>query len=139
MATYTKYELGIEKMLEAGNMGSDSWAIILSNTAPNVATNTTAASATELSTSGGYTAGGAALTITTAASTSGVYKLIANDPATWTASGGGFTFRYAILYNVTLTQCIGYWDYGSSVVMNGTNADTFTVDLDQVNGVFQVS
>jgi hypothetical protein len=139
MAAYVKYELGIEKMLEAGNMGSDSWAIILSNTAPNVATHTTAASATELSTGGGYTAGGNALTITTAASTSGVYKLVANDPATWTASGGGFTFRYVILYNVTLTQCIGYWDYGSAVVMNGTNADTFTVDLDQINGVFTVS
>lgn len=139
MATYTKYDLGIEKMLEAGNMGSDTWAIILSNTAPNVATHTTAASATELGTSGGYTAGGVTLTITSAASTAGVYKLIANDPALWTASGGGFTFRYVILYNLTLTQCIGYWDYGSAVVMNGTNADTFLVDLDQINGVFQVS
>jgi hypothetical protein len=141
MATYTKYELGIEKMMEGGNAGSDTWQLILSNTAPNVATNTTAASATELSTSGGYTAGGVNCTITSAASTAGTYKLVLAAPAspTWTASGGGFTFRYVILYNLTQTQCIGYWDYGSSVVMNGTNADTFTPTLDGTNGVFTVA
>ena len=58
MATYVKYQLATEKMVEGGNMGSDTWQMILSNTAPTVATDTTAASATELSTSGGYTAGG---------------------------------------------------------------------------------
>jgi hypothetical protein len=139
MATFVKYELGIEKMLEAGNMGSDTWQVILSNTAPNVATNTTAASCTELSTGGGYTAGGNNAAVTTATSTGGVYKLVLADPATWTATGGGFSFRYVILYNLTLTQAIGYWDYGSTVVMNGTNGDTFTADLDGANGVFTVS
>ena len=137
MAAYVKYELGIEKMLEAGNMGSDTWQVILSNTAPNVATHTTAASATELGTAGGYTAGGNNCTITSAASTSGVYKLILADPTLWTASGGGFTFRYVILYNLSLTQCIAYWDHGSSVVMAA--GDTFLADLDGVAGVFTVS
>jgi len=103
MASYVKYELAIEKMMEAGNAGTDSYAIILSNTAPNVATATNAASVSELSTSGGYTAGGNAVTVTSATSTAGVYKLILTDPAVWTATGGGFTFRYAHLYNVTLT------------------------------------
>ena len=137
MAAYVKYELGIEKMLEAGNMGSDTWQVILSNTAPNVATHTTAASATELGTAGGYTAGGNNCTITSAASTSGVYKLILADPTLWTASGGGFTFRYVILYNLSLTQCIAYWDYGSSVVMAA--GGTFLADLDGAAGVFTVS
>jgi hypothetical protein len=136
MAAYTKYQLGIEKMLEAGNAQTDTWQVILSNTAPNVATDTTAASATELATGGGYTAGGNNAVVTSALSTAGVYKLTLADPAVWTASGGGFTFRYVILYNLTLTQCIGYWDYGSAVVMNGTNADTFLADLDQAAGVF---
>ncbi len=141
MAAYVKYQLGIEKMMEAGNAGTDTWQLILSNTAPNVATHTTAASATELGTAGGYTAGGVNCTITSAVSTSGVYKLILAAPAspTWTASGGGFTFQYVILYNLSLTQCIGYWDYGTAVVMNGTNADTFTPTLDAVNGVFTIS
>ena len=141
MASYVKYQLGIEKLAEGGNCGSDTWQLILSNTAPTVATDTTAASATELSTSGGYTAGGVNCTVTSAASTSGVYKLTLAAPAspTWTASGGGFTFRYVILYNLTQTQCIGYWDYGSSVVMNGTNADTFTPTLDPSSGTFTIT
>jgi len=141
MASYVKYQLGIEKLAEGGNCGSDTWRLILSNTAPTVATDTTAASATELSTSGGYTAGGVNCTVTSAASTSGVYKLTLAAPAspTWTASGGGFTFRYVILYNLTQTQCIGYWDYGSSVVMNGTNADTFTPTLDPSSGTFTIT
>lgn len=127
--------------MEGGNAGSDTWQLILSNTAPNVATDTTAASATELGTSGGYTAGGVNCTVTSAVSTAGVYKLILDAPAspTWTASGGGFTFQYVILYNLTQTQCIGYWDYGSAVVMSGANADTFTPTLDAVNGVFTVT
>ena len=128
-------------MMEGGNAGSDTWQLILSNTAPNVATDTTAASATELGTSGGYTAGGVNCTVTSAVSTAGVYKLILAAPAspTWTASAGGFTFQYVILYNLTQTQCIGYWDYGSAVVMSGANADTFTPTLDGVNGVFTVT
>ena len=138
MASYVKYELGIEKMMEAGNAGTDSWKLKLTNAAPTVATDTTIVS--ELATSGGYTVGGVACTITSAVSTAGVYKLILAAPAspTWTASGGGFTFRYVVLVNETLGQCIGYWDAGS-IVMSGANADTFTPTLDAVNGVFTVT
>lgn len=141
MAAYVKYQIGTEVLLEAGNAGSDTWQLILSNTAPNVATDTTAASATELSTGGGYTAGGVNCTITSASQSAGVFKLVLAAPGspTWTASGGGFTFRYVILYNLTRTQCIGYWDYGSSVVMNGTNGDTFTPTLDASGGTFTVT
>jgi hypothetical protein len=141
MAAFIGYQKGTEILLEAGQAQTDSWRLILSNTAPNVANDTTAVSASELGTSGGYTAGGVVCTVTSAAQTAGVYKLILAAPAspTWTASGGGFTFRYVILYNLTNTQCVGYWDYGSSVVMNGTNADTFTPTLDAANGVFTIT
>ena len=141
MATYVKYQIGTEVLMEAGNAGSDTWQLILSNTTPDVATNTTAASASELSTGGGYTAGGVNCSITSATQSGGVYKLVLAAPAspTWTASGGGFTFRYVILYNLTRTQCIGYWDYGSSIAMNGTNGDTFTPTLDPTNGTFTVT
>jgi len=139
MAAYVKYQIGTEVLMEASNAGSDTWQLILSNTAPNVATDTTAASATELSTSGGYTAGGVNCTVTSSTQTTGVFKLVLAAPAspTWTASGGGFTFRYVILYNLTRTQCIGYWDYGSSVGM--VAADTFTPTLDPTNGTFTVT
>jgi hypothetical protein len=141
MATLTavKYEIGTEVLQEAANAGSDSWRLILSNTAPNVATHTTAASATELSTGGGYTAGGVTCTVTSAAQTSGVYKLVLAAPAspTWTASGGGFTFRYVILYNLTNTQCILYFDRGSATVMAA--GDTYTPTLDASNGTYTVT
>jgi hypothetical protein len=141
MAAFVKYELGIEVIAEAGNAQTDTWQLILSNTAPNVATHTTAASATELGTAGGYTAGGVNCTVSSALSTAGVYKLTLAAPAspTWTASGGGFTFQYVILYNLTRTQCIGYWNAGSAVVMNGTNGDTFTPTLDPSGGTFTIT
>ena len=141
MAAYVKYQKGVEVLAEGANAGTDSWRLILSNTAPNVATDTTAASATELGTSGGYTAGGVTCTITSSVQTAGVYKLILAAPGspTWTASGGGFTFQYVILYNLSNTQCIAYWDYGSAVAMNGANADTFTPTLDASGGTFTIT
>ena len=137
--TYVKYQIGTEVLQEAANAGTDSWKLILSNTAPNVATNTTAASATELGTSGGYTAGGVTCTVTTATQTGGVYKLVLAAPTspTWTASGGGFTFQYVILYNLTNTQCIGYWDRGSATVLAA--GDTYTPTLDATNGTYTVT
>lgn len=141
MAAYVKYQIGTEVLAEGANAGTDTWKLILSNTAPNVATHTTAASATELGTAGGYTVGGVSCTVTSSAQTAGVFKLTLAAPVspTWTASGGGFTFQYVILYNLTNTQCIGYWDYGSAVVMNGTNADTFTPTLDASGGTYTIT
>jgi hypothetical protein len=137
--TYVKYQIGTEVLQEAANAQTDSWRLILSNTAPTVATDTTAASATELGTAGGYTAGGVVCSVTSAAQTAGVYKLTLAAPVspTWTASGGGFTFRYVILYNLTNTQCIGYWDRGSATVM--VAGDTYTPTLDAANGTYTVT
>jgi len=141
MAAYVKYQIGTEVLAEVQNAQTDTWQIALSNTAPNVATDTTLASATELGTGGGYTAGGVNATVTSALQTAGVYKLILAAPVspTWTASGGGFTFRYVLLYNLTRTQLIGYWDYGISVAMNGANGDTFTPTLDASGGTFTIT
>lgn len=55
---YIGYQIGTGIIPTTIQSATDSWKIILSNTAPNVATHTTAASATELGTAGGYTAGG---------------------------------------------------------------------------------
>jgi hypothetical protein len=139
MAAYVKYQKGIEAMMEGGNTATDTWTLRLTNTAPTVATDTTIAS--ELATGGGYTNGGVACTVTSSAQTAGVFKLVLAAPAspTWTASGAGFTFRYVVLQNDTRSQAIGYWDYGSSVVMNGTNGDTFTPTLDASGGTFTIT
>lgn len=141
MAAFVKYNSGVEALVEGVNAGSDTWKIALTNTAPNVSTNTVLADITDLTTVGGYTAGGNTCSVTSSLQTAGVYKLILGSPATWTASGAGFTFRYAVLYDATSSNAlVGYWDYGvGGVVMNGANGDTFTITLDPTNGVFTVS
>lgn len=137
MATYNKYQAGTEALNESVNAATDTWRVILSNTAPNAATHAVQADATELATSGGYTVNGNTCTVTTSSQSGGVYKLVLADPATWTATGGGFTARYAILWNQTVNALIGWWDYGSSQVVAA--GETFTVDLDATNGVFTVT
>ena len=139
--SYVKYQTALANISEAANTGTDSWRLILSNTAPTVATDTTQANANELTTAGGYTVNGVACTITSHAQTGGTYKLVLAAPVspTWTASSGGFTFRYIILWNQTQNQLYGYWDYGSSVVMSGANGDTFTPTLDPTNGTFTIT
>lgn len=61
----------------------------------------------ELTTSGGYTAGGVALGSITFVQSSTVSNLDAAD-ATWTASGGGIpAFRFAVLYiNATVNAIV---------------------------------
>lgn len=138
MAAYTKYTAAVESLVEGSNSGTDAWKVALALTT-NIADTTFVAGTTDLITGAGYTQGGNACTTTTSAQSAGTYKLVLGNPATWTASGAGFTFRYAVLYNSTTGIPFGFWDYGSNVVMNGTNADTFTVTLDATNGVFSVA
>lgn len=136
MAAYNKYTAGIEPLLEAINSGSDTWKIALSN-AINAADTTFVAGTTDLATGGGYTQGGNTAAVSSASQTGGTYKLVLSSPSVWTASGGGFTFRYAILYNSTNNIPVAYWDYGSSQAVAA--GETVTVTLDGTNGVFQAS
>ena len=138
MAAYTKYTAAVESLVEGSNSGTDAWKVALALTT-NIADTTFVTGTTDLITGAGYTQGGNACTTTTSAQAAGTYKLVLGNPATWTASGAGFTFRYAVLYNSTTGIPFGFWDYGSNVVMNGTNADTFSVTLDATNGVFSVA
>ena len=82
----------------------------------------------------GYTAGGNPATTASATQTGGVYKLTLNNPASWTATGSGFTFRYAILWDSTTSTPVAYWDYGSSQFVDV--GEVVSVVLDSVNGVF---
>lgn len=136
MPAFNKYQAFREALAENANCGTDTWRVILSNTAPDV-TDVTQADAAELTTSGGYTVNGNTCAVTSSTQTSGTYRLILADPATWTATGGGFTFRYAILWDQTIDRLAGWWDYGSSVAL--ASGDTLTVDLSAVNGVFTVT
>jgi flagellar capping protein FliD len=114
--------------------------VALTNTAPT-ATNTVLANITEVANGNGYTTGGISVGTITGAQTSGTFKLTGGTDPVWAASGAGFTARYAVLYNDTPTSpadpLIGWWDYGSSVTLAA--GETFTVDLDQANGILTLA
>jgi hypothetical protein len=139
MAAYAKFNQFVEDVFEkVHNCGSDTLKVMLVNTAPT-ATNSIKGDLTEISAGNGYSAGGAAVTISSSAQTTGTYKLVLAD-VTFTASGGTIgPFRYAVLYNDTPTSpadpLMGYWDYGSSITLQDT--ETFTVDFSPTNGVIQ--
>ena len=133
MAAYNKYTAAIEPLFEAINVGSDTWKVALSNTI-NAGDTSFVAGTTDLTTANGYTAGGNTAAVVSATQTAGVLKLVLSSPTVWTATGAGFTFRYAILYNFTNLIPVGYWDYGSSQPVAA--AETVTVTLSGTNGVF---
>ena len=140
MAAFNKFNSFVEALAEkVHNLGSDTLKVMLTNTAP-VATNTIKANLTEISAGNGYTAGGNTATVTSSAQTSGTYKLVLGDPATWTASGGSLgPFRFAVLYNDTATndELIGWWDYGSSITL--ASGESFAVDVDPTTGVLTLA
>jgi hypothetical protein len=140
MATYTKYQIFVQDLgRKVHNLNADTLKIALTNTAPNVATNAVLADIAEIAAGNGYGAGGATITVTSYSQTSGTAKLNATTDVVFTASGAGIaTFRYAVLYNSTAAggPLIAYWDSGAG--QNITAGNTFTVDLDQVNGILQI-
>ena len=138
MAAYNKYQNGVAALVSGINSGSDNWKIALASTI-NPADTTFVAGTTDLPTANGYTAGGNPASIISSSQTGGLYKLVLSSPVAWTANGSGFSVQYAILYDATTQTPVGYWDYGSLVNLSGANGDTFTVNLDNANGVFQVS
>ncbi len=136
MAAYQKYTPAIESMLEGMNLGSDTWKVALAASI-NLADSTFTPGTTDLATGNGYTAGGNTCAVTSSSQSGGTFKLVLANPAVWTATGAGFTFRYAILWNATTNQPVGAWDYGSAQVVAA--GESVTVTLDGTNGVLQAS
>jgi len=114
--------------------------VMLTNTLP-VAANSILSDITEISTGNGYSAGGTTVGTITGSQTSGTFKLVGGTDPVFTASGAVGPFRYAVLYNSTpsspLKPLIGWWDYGSSISL--ANGETFTVDIDQTNGILTLA
>lgn len=141
MATFVKCNDWVEYKCEAANCGSDQFAVALTNTAPGSETsNPTAdgngviANITEISYTNLSGATPRNITTTSAAQTSGTYKVILAD-LVLTASGGQVgPFRYVYIYDDTVAgdPLLGYYDYGSAVTLNDT--ETFTIDFDGAAG-----
>jgi hypothetical protein len=122
MATYQKYNDFVEQLCRAKHdFGSHVFKVALSNGTPNPA-HAQLSDITELATGGGYTAGGVVATIGIS-ETGGTVTITAADPAAWTASGSGITFRYASLYNDTspTDALVAYWDNVSSTTVTAGN------------------
>lgn len=138
MATFNKFYSFVEALAEKKHdLGADTLKIMLTNSSPSSA-NTVAADITQIGSGTGYTTGGATVTTSTSAQTSGTYKLVLAD-VTFTATGSMGPFRYAVLYNDTASndELIGYWDYGSSITLY--DGDSFTTDFDATSGVLTIT
>lgn len=141
MASFNKFNTWAKDVQEGANVSTDTFKVMLSNTAPS-ASNAVKADITEISAGNGYTAGGNTAAFSSNTQTSGTAKLVLSDPATWTASGGTIgPFRYVVLYDDTVASptkpLVGWWDYGSSITL--AIGETFTADLDQTNGVYTIA
>jgi len=140
VAPIVKYNTFIDELSKAGhNLATAVFKAALTNTAPNLLTdtvwNTTVAPAPAAA--NGYPAGGNTLTTSSAATTTGVFKLVLADSVFTATAGGIGPFRYVVIYNSSATnKVVASIDNGASVTLADT--DTFTVDLDQVNGTLTV-
>jgi hypothetical protein len=115
------------------------YKIYLTDAAP-VAANTVYGAPADLAAANGYAAGGNSIGTVTGAQTAGTFKFAGGTDPAWTAAGGSIgPFRYAVLYNSTspTKPLIGWWDYGTELTL--TNGNTFTVDLDQANGILTIA
>jgi len=135
MAAFNKFNSWVEYMTEGANVGSDQFAVFLTNSAP-VATNSVIADITEVS----YTnCSSRAITTSSSAQSSGTQKVTFAD-LTLTASGGSVgPFRYVGIYDDTLVgdPLVGWYDYGSSITLAST--ETLLIDFDGTNGAFTVA
>src|SRR3990167_9240635 len=124
MAAFNKFNDFVEQLgLKQHDLNADPLFVYLSNEAP-IATDTTRADIADLSTAGGYTAGGQDTLNTASESPAGTMTVVGTD-ILWTATTGFGPFRYAILYNQVGglgagNKLIGWWDYGSDVTLGAS-------------------
>lgn len=141
-SSLTKFNDFVEQLGRAvHNFGSHTFRVALTNTAPSASLNTVLTDITQISATGGYTAGGYLLDGVTWSETGGVAKLVITDEVI-TASGGSVgPFRYLVIYNDSATSpldaLIGFYDYGSSITL--ASGETLTIDFDGTNGVLTIT
>lgn len=141
MATYNKIQDYVEQLSKGVHVWSSHTFKSLLTNAATVATNTVKADLTDIAAGNGYTAGGMTLDTVTLSETSGTAKVTIADEVL-TASGGSIgPFRYVTIYNDTATSpadaLVCWYDYGSSITLADT--ETFTLDFDATNGLWQLA
>lgn len=133
MATFTFFDEWKRYQGTVANVDTDTFKLFLTNTAPNVGTNTVKADLTPISGAGGY----AEKTLTTTWAETGagtsIWRFSIGADQTWTAAGAAFdAFRYVVMYDDTVAApvdpLVGFWDYGSALTLNDTDSLTLNVD-----------
>jgi hypothetical protein len=142
MAAFNKIQDYVEQLAKAvHNWTTHTFKAPLTNTAPTATQtgwNTTDHPAPAAA--NGYTAGGATLDTVTLTEASGTAKVTIADEV-YTAAGGSIgPFRYVPIYNDSATSpadaLVCWYDYGSSITLLDT--ETFTIDFDATNGLWQM-
>jgi hypothetical protein len=141
LATYNKFQPFVQNLAnQLINLGSDTLKVMLSNTLP-LATYGVKASIAEISAGNGYTAGGAAVTITSSLQVGGTYILLPtpSTSAIFTATGTLGPFRYAVLYDSTPAAgyLISWYDYGAPITL--ASGGSFIVAFQTVSGILQMT
>lgn len=141
MAAYNKFQDYTEQL----NKGVHDWSThtfkaVFSNSAPTAGMDELA-DITQISNGGGYTGGaGGGITLdgVTLSETTGTAKVVITDEV-FTATGASVgPFQYIAIYNDTSTgdKLVCWFDYGSAITLLDT--ETFTIDFDATNGLWQL-
>jgi hypothetical protein len=120
------------------DIDSDSWKCALFLSTSNIGSGSTtfAGLTNEHAAANGYTAGGIAITLTLAGTTT-VTVDISTDPV-WTASGGSIVARFAVIYEVGgRVLCYALLD-STPADVTATTGNTLTVAAN-ASGVFTVA
>lgn len=139
MATLNKFNIFTYDILNGiHDFTTHTFKIALTNVAPTAA-GSALTDITEISATGGYTAGGYALDNVALSSSNGTAKVVVDDEVVTATGGSVGPFRYIVLYNDTSTgdKLIGWYDYGSSLTLN--DGDSITFDFDGTNGIFDIT
>jgi hypothetical protein len=131
MATFVKFECFSEDVAKkVHDLHNDTLKVMLTNVAPNAATNTVKADITEISSGNGYPAGGSD-TQNVVSRTGGTTSIIGTDVTITAGPADVGPFWYEVLYNSTPAAgpLIGYWDRGVATTLNGANGDQFLSDF----------
>lgn len=122
------------------NLHTNTLKMALTNSAPNIATQSVLADITQISAGAGYTTGGFTLSGQSFTLDSTIAELIATDLVI-TASGGTMaTWRYPVLYDDTPTSpadpLIGYLDVGSAISL--ADGQSRTLDFSATLGLLRL-
>jgi hypothetical protein len=123
------------------NLATDSFKMVLTTAAPVAATTTKYSELTgEITTAGGYTTGGLALTTASAANSSGDYVLKLTDKVFTATSTAADNFRYAVLIDDTPTDkpVVQWYDYGVGGLTLAVG-ESVTFDFDGSAGTFKLA